>query len=311
MLRRDRLPNWAGGRVHAHHLYTEVMSMNDPGQSNAKTARVRKVLRLAQQEAQCFQQTTIGTEHLLLGLIREGGGVATMVLRGLGVDLKTLRSTVEVRIEQEDRLASWEIGLTPAAKRVFELAPDEALLLHHRHLGTEHLLLGLLREGEGIAAGALVSLGLTLDQVRAETLRVLNQASAALEARKASGGSAPDALRVGVAEQGWIQPPYQFFQITSEALEKTPIGKRARQVGVATVLGQVDVHTGGEFTLTLYTGMAEDASIVTVIANPPTGASFPCPRILDQGLAYTLTGAPGSVTVCYYDLPLVDSLVRF
>ena len=139
------------------------------------TERARKVLSLAQEEAQRFQHHYIGTEHLLLGLVREGDGVAAKVLMNLGVKLEEVRTTIESIIGRGDHIVLGEIGLTPRAKKVIELAVDEARRLNHHYIGTEHLLLGLVREGEGIAAGALQSLGVKLEDVRKETLKVLGQ----------------------------------------------------------------------------------------------------------------------------------------
>ena len=139
------------------------------------TERARKVLSLAQEESQRFQHNYIGTEHLLLGLVREGDGVAAKVLAHLGVKLEEVRTTIESIIGRGDHIALGEIGLTPRAKKVIELAVDEARRLNHHYIGTEHLLLGLVREGEGIAAGALESLGVKLEDVRKETLKVLGQ----------------------------------------------------------------------------------------------------------------------------------------
>jgi len=139
------------------------------------TTRARKVLSLAQEEAQRFQHNYIGTEHLLLGLVREGEGVAAKVLEDLGVELIQVRSAVEFIINRGDRIVVGEIGLTPRAKKVIELAVDEARRLNHHYIGTEHILLGLVREGEGIAAGVLESQGVNLEKVRTGTLKVLNQ----------------------------------------------------------------------------------------------------------------------------------------
>ena len=139
------------------------------------TERARKVLTLAQEEAQRFNHNYIGTEHLLLGLVREGDGVAAKVLANLGVELNKVRSAVEFIIGRGDRTVTGDIGLTPRAKKVIELAVDEARRLNHHYIGTEHLLLGLVREGEGIAAGVLESLGVSLDKVRNQIIHVLNQ----------------------------------------------------------------------------------------------------------------------------------------
>ncbi len=139
------------------------------------TERARRVLTLAQEEAQRFNHNYIGTEHLLLGLVREGDGVAAKVLSNLGVELSKVRSAVEFIIGRGDSAPRGEIGLTPRAKKVIELAVDEARRLSHHYIGTEHLLLGLVREGEGIAASVLESLGVNLERVRAETTRILSQ----------------------------------------------------------------------------------------------------------------------------------------
>ena len=137
--------------------------------------RARRVLSLAQEEAQRFNHNYIGTEHILLGLVRETDGVAAKVLANLGVELNKVRPAVEFIIGRGERAASGEIGLTPRAKKVIELAVDEARRLNHHYIGTEHLMIGLLREGEGVAAGVLESLDVSLDKVRAETSRILTQ----------------------------------------------------------------------------------------------------------------------------------------
>jgi ATP-dependent Clp protease ATP-binding subunit ClpC len=142
---------------------------------NKFTNRARKVLSLAQEEAQRLKHNYIGTEHLLLGLMSEGDGVAAKVLSDLGVDLDKARSSVESILGRGNRVVIGEIGFTPRAKKVIELAVDEARRLHHHYLGTEHLLLGLVREGQGIGAGVLESLGVSLEKVRAQTMQVLGK----------------------------------------------------------------------------------------------------------------------------------------
>jgi excisionase family DNA binding protein len=145
------------------------------GHFDTFTERARKVLSLAQEEAQRFNHNYIGTEHLLLGLVREGDGVAAKVLNNLGVELNKVRSAVDFVIGQGDRVLLGEIGLTPRAKKVIDLAVDEARRLGHHYIGTEHLLLGLVREGEGIAAGVLESLGVNLEKARRETIKILTE----------------------------------------------------------------------------------------------------------------------------------------
>jgi ATP-dependent Clp protease ATP-binding subunit ClpA len=117
------------------------------------------MLSLAQEEAQRFQHNYIGTEHILLGLVRQGDSTAGRVLNRLGVELNSVRDAVELIIGRGDRIVLGEIGLTPRAKKVIELAVDEARRVEHEYVETEHILLGLVREGQGIAAGVLESLG--------------------------------------------------------------------------------------------------------------------------------------------------------
>ncbi len=149
--------------------------------------RARRVLSLAQEEAQRFNHNYIGTEHILLGLVRETDGVAAKVLSNLGVELNKVRSAVEFIIGRGERSNPGEIGLTPRAKKVIELAVDEARRLNHHYIGTEHLLIGLMREGEGVAAGVLESLGVNLDKVRGETSRILTQT--VQQTQSGSGGA--------------------------------------------------------------------------------------------------------------------------
>lgn len=144
--------------------------------------QARRVLTLAQDEAQRFSHPYIGTEHLLLGLIREGSGLAADVLDSMGIELAKVRTAVEFVIGRGDRPVIGEIGLTPGGKRAIELAIDEARLLGHQQIGTEHLLLGLVRVGEGsIAAEVLESMGVTLERARRAVL-------AAVERRDAEAG---------------------------------------------------------------------------------------------------------------------------
>jgi len=138
--------------------------------------RAKRVLALAQDEAIRFNHNYMGVEHLLLGLIREGEGVAARVLDSLGVDLSRARAAVEFIIGRgNDTTTPSEITLTPRLKKVIELAIDEAKKLGHSHVGTEHLLLGIVREGESVASGVLESLGVALDKVRHQTIATLGQ----------------------------------------------------------------------------------------------------------------------------------------
>ena len=159
--------------------------------------RARRVLSLAQEEAQRFNHSYISTEHVLLGLVRETDGVAARVLANLGVEPGKVRSAVEFIIGRGERTSGGEIGLTPRAKKVIELAVDEARRLNHHYIGTEHLLIGLMREGEGVAAGVLESLGVNLDKVRAETSRILTQSLQ----HSQSGGSSKTGSRTPTLDQ--------------------------------------------------------------------------------------------------------------
>src|SRR5512143_1370234 len=146
------------------------------------TERVRKVMYLAREEAARLQHDYIGTEHLLLGVIREGEGIAATVLNNLGLDLDAIRQAVESMVASTGgTLTIGEIPFTPRAKRVLELSVDEARQLGHNYVGTEHLLLGLIREGEGVAARVLLELGVDRKKVREETLKLLGGAPASAQ----------------------------------------------------------------------------------------------------------------------------------
>ena len=156
------------------------------------TDRVRKVLQMAREEAARLHHEYVGTEHILLGLIREGEGVAAAVLTNLNVDLEDIQQKIEETVKKGKAAAAAgpDLPYTSRAKKVLELAMTEARELNHSYVGTEHLLLGLLREEKGIAAQVLTDAGVNLEQSRAETLRLLGsdmpQASAG-----GSSGSQP------------------------------------------------------------------------------------------------------------------------
>src|SRR5438477_1825218 len=153
------------------------------------TDRARKVMQLANQEAQRLNHEYIGTEHILLGLVKEGSGVAANVLKNLDVDLRKIRLEVEKLVQSgPDMVTLGKLPQTPRAKKVVEYSIEEARNLNHNYVGTEHLLLGLLREQEGVAAQVLMNLGLRLEDVREEVLSLLGHNMETDE----GGGSPPE-----------------------------------------------------------------------------------------------------------------------
>ncbi len=249
--------------------------------------RAKRVLALAQDEAIRFNHNYIGTEHLLLGLVREGEGVAARVLDSLGVELSKVRTAVEFIIGRGDSTTSpSEITLSPRTKKVIELAIDEARKLGHSHVGTEHLLLGLVREGEGIASGVLESLGVSLEKVRHQVIATLGQQHPAqTEAAVTSGGSGssgkqsssktPTLDQLGVnltamAKAGQLDPVIgrekeieRVIQILSRRTKNNPaligepgVGKTAIAEGLATRIfkGDVPETLQGKRLLTLDIG---------------------------------------------------------
>jgi len=221
--------------------------------------RARRVLTSAQEEAQRLNHSYIGTEHILLGLIREEEGVATKVLTNLGVTLSKVRSAVEYIIGRGEKAGTGEMGLTPRAKRVIELAIDEARRLGHNYIGTEHLLLGLLHEGEGVAANALESFGITLEQARTETTRTLSQGVPRSKAgRTANRTSVLDQMGIDLtaaARAGKLDPVIgrvkeieRVIQILSRRTKNNPaligepgVGKTAIVEGLAHRIAAGDV----------------------------------------------------------------------
>jgi len=206
-----------------------------PSRFEKFSERARRVLSLAQEEAQRFNHNYIGTEHILLGLVRETEGVAAKVLANLNVELVKVRSAVEFIIGRGERPTPGEIGLTPRAKKVIELAVDEARRLGHHYIGTEHLLIGLMREGEGVAAGVLESLGVSLDKVRAETSRILSQSAGQPSEQSRSSTRTPTLDELGadltaLARQDKLDPVVgrdleinRVMQILSRRTKNNPV----------------------------------------------------------------------------------------
>ncbi|GAB4560247.1 MAG: ATP-dependent Clp protease ATP-binding subunit [Anaerolineae bacterium] len=217
------------------------------------TKRARRVLQLAQEEALRLNHNYIGTEHLLLGLVREENGVAVKVLRELGVDPGQVARAVERTVGRGERAPFTKPTLAPRTKRVIELAVEEARLMGHHYIGTEHLLLGLVREGEGVAVSVLKQLGVSLDKVRTQTARSIlqSQVQASKERRKGESKT-PLVDQLGIdltalAEEGKLDPIIgrekeieRVIQILSRRTKNNPaligepgVGKTAIVEGLA------------------------------------------------------------------------------
>src|SRR5579885_720768 len=150
------------------------------------TERARRVIILAQEEAKRLNHSAVGTEHILLGIIREGEGVASKVLESLNINPERVRAEIESAIGRGERTPYEEVAFTPRAKKVLELALDEARRLGHNYIGTEHLLLGLIREGEGVAARVLEAMGADLERVRSQVVYLLGEEGTASYTKQAS-----------------------------------------------------------------------------------------------------------------------------
>src|SRR6266496_1072630 len=172
------------------------------------TDRARKVMQLANQEAQRFNHEYIGTEHILLGLVKEGSGVAANVLKNLDVDLRKIRLEVEKLVQSgPDMVTMGRLPHTPRAKKVIEYSIEEARNLNHNYVGTEHLLLGLLREQEGVAAQVLMNLGLKLEDVREEVLNLLGHNMDSGESGGGGAGSGGSSGSERAASKGKSKTP--------------------------------------------------------------------------------------------------------
>ncbi|HHX74734.1 MAG TPA: ATP-dependent Clp protease ATP-binding subunit [Firmicutes bacterium] len=224
------------------------------------TQRAQKVLLLAQEEARRLSHSFVGTEHILLGLVREGGGIAARVLLSLGVELDAVRTEIEKLMGKGDQHVSLNLSYTPRAKKVIELAIEEGRNLGHNYVGTEHLLLGLIREGEGIAAQVLMNMGIDLDKARKSVLALLGGVEGQSQPEGGQATSTPTVDQFGrdltkMAKEGKLDPVIgreaeieRVIQVLSRRTKNNPcligepgVGKTAIAEGLAQRINEGNV----------------------------------------------------------------------
>jgi hypothetical protein len=206
------------------------------------TDRARRVVVLAQEEARHLDHNYIGTEHILLGLIHEGEGVAARALTELDISLEAVRTKVQEMIGHGDEAPSGHIPFTPRAKKVLELSLREALALSHNYIGTEHILLGLIREGEGVAAQVLIELGGSLDRVRQQVIQILANASQ-LQAEQVGGMQSRISQQQAMAMVAGGPGVYQ--DEPAELVRVVPVAREVhREAGMRVVLISLEIWSG-------------------------------------------------------------------
>jgi hypothetical protein len=241
------------------------------------TDRARRVVVLAQEEARLLNHNYIGTEHLLLGLIHEGQGVAARALESLDVSLEAVRARVEEIIGQGQSAPTGHIPFTPRVKKVLELSLREALQLGHNYIGTEHILLGLIREGEGVAAQVLAELGAGLDRVRQQVVQLLSGYPGGVPPEQPAAGSSRPSVAPVMAGPGFYaerEPP--------ELVRVVPLAREvAAESGLRVVLISLEIWSGW-FDLRYALLPRMDA--------PPQEIALDWRAADDLGTDYTLTG---------------------
>jgi len=206
------------------------------------TDRARRVVVLAQEEARHLDHNYIGTEHILLGLIHEGEGVAARALTALGISLEAVRSEVVEIVGHGDEAPTGHIPFTPRAKKVLELSLREALALSHNYIGTEHILLGLIREGEGVAAQVLVKEGGSLDRVRQQVIQILADASQ-LQAEQVGVTQSRISQQQAMAMVAGGPGVYQ--DEPAELVRVVPVAREVhREAGMRVVLISLEIWSG-------------------------------------------------------------------
>ena len=194
------------------------------------TEKAIKVIMLAQEEARRLGHNFVGTEQVLLGLIGEGTGVAAKTLKSMGVTLKDARAEVEKIIGRGSGFVAVEIPFTPRAKRVLELSWDEARQLGHNYIGTEHLLLGLIREGEGVAARVLENLGVDLNKIRANVVKMLGETKPQATAGSASGSSSSSSSSGGKTKTPSLDEFGRDLTLAAQELRLDPVVGRDKEI---------------------------------------------------------------------------------
>jgi len=204
------------------------------------TDRARRVVVLAQEEARLLNHNYIGTEHILLGLIHESEGIAARALTALDISLEAVRGEVTEIVGQGQSAPTGHIPFTPRAKKVLELSLREALQFGHNYIGTEHILLGLIREGEGVAAQVLVKLGAGFDRVRQQVVQLLADASA-LQAEQVAGTATGTTPQQAMAIGG----PGLYQQEPAELVRVVPLAREVhREAGWRVVLISLEIWSG-------------------------------------------------------------------